>query len=125
MTMAKKIAVFVSIFLMVGSAPAQSIQLIDTRMVEGLKIQSPTRVQAGKYFQVKLTSKAGKISGVCWWDWQLSKGFSGPSDFKMKSGAATVKILPIQPGAGRMSFYCGMNRSTAKVGGSTDIYIAP
>jgi hypothetical protein len=125
MTKARMLALFIFIFVMAGFAPSQSVQLIDTSMVEGLKIQSPTRVKAGNYFQVKLTSKSGKISGVCWWDWQLSKGFSGPSDFKMKSGVATVKILPIQPGAGRMSFYCGLSRSKARVGGSTDIYIAP
>lgn len=125
MTKPKLTALFVFIFILAGSVSAQSIQLIDTSMVEGLKIQSPTRVQAGKYFQVKLTPKKVKISGVCWWDWQLSRGFSGPSDFKMKKGVATVKILPIQPGAGKMSFYCGVNRSKASVGGSTDIYIAP
>ena len=125
MIKSKLIALLTATFVLVGSAPAHSIQLIDTSMVEGLKIQNPTRVQAGKYFQVKLTSKKGKIYGVCWWDWQLSKGFTGPSDFKMKSGTATVKILPIQPGAGRMSFYCGVNRSKARIGGSTDIYIAP
>ena len=121
----KIFALLTATFVLVGFAPAQSIQIIDTRMVEGINIQSPTRVQAGRYFQVKLTSKRGKISGVCWWDWQLSKSFTGPSDFKMKNGTATVKILPIQPGAGRMSFYCGVNRSKASIGGSTDIYIAP
>ena len=124
MSKSKLVALFTATFVFVGLGPAHS-QRIDTRMVEGIKIQSPTRVQAGKYFQVKLTSKKGKTSGVCWWDWQLSKGFTGPSDFKMKNGTATVKILPIQPGAGRMSFYCGVNRSKASIGGSTDIYIAP
>lgn len=121
-----KLVALLAVFLIVaGSAPAKSVQYIDTRMTDGLKIQSPTRVQAGKYLQVKLTSKREKISGICWWNWQVSKGFTGPSDFKMKKGAAVVKILPIQPGAGRMSFTCGTNRNSPKIGGSADIYIAP
>lgn len=110
--------------LVAVSAPAQSVQYIDSRMIDGIKLQSPTRVQAGKYFQVKLISKREKISGICWWDWQVSKGFTIPSDFKMKKGVAVVKILPIQPGVGRMSFTCGTNRNNPKIGGSTDIYIA-
>jgi len=124
MIRSKSIALLTATFVFVGLGPAHS-QRIDTRTVDGIKIQSPTRVQAGKYFQVKLTSKKGKISGVCWWDSQLSRGFTGPSDFRMKNGSATVKILPIQPGAGRMSFYCGTNKSAAIIGGYTDIYIAP
>jgi hypothetical protein len=121
----KLVALFTAALIIAGSTPAQSVQYIDTRMVDGIKIQSPTRVQAGKYFQTKLISKRGKISGICWWDWQVSKGFTGPSNFKMKKGAAMVRILPSQPGAGRMSFICGTDRDNPKIGGSADIYIAP
>jgi hypothetical protein len=125
MSKPKLVALFTAGLIIAGSTPAQAVQYIDTRMVDGIKIQSPTRVQAGKYFQVKLTSKREKISGVCWWNWDISKGLTGPSEFKMKKGIATVKILPIQPGAGRMSFSCGTNRNNQRVGSYLDIYIAP
>ena len=94
-------------------------------MVDGIRIQTPTRVQAGKAFQVKLISKKEKINGICWWEWEISYGFAVPKEVKMKKGVAVVRILPIQPGAGSMAFYCGTNRSNAKAGGSARIYIAP
>jgi hypothetical protein len=117
-------AIVVVIFLFLGSSQAIAAR-INTVMVDGLKIQSSTRVQAGKLFQVKITSGKNKINGICWMNWQLSKGFSIPREFKMKNGMATVKLLPIEPGAGTMDFSCGMNRSTPQAGGSTQIYIAP
>lgn len=97
----------------------------DTTMVDGIKIQTPTRVQAGKLFQVKLISKKENINGICWWDWEISNGFEVPNEVKMKKGVATVKVLPIQPGAASMAFTCGTNRGNAKAGGSARIYIAP
>ena len=124
MSKSKLVALFTATFVFVGLGPAHS-QRIDTRMVEGIKIQSPTRVQAGKYFQVKLTSRKGKFNGVCWWQWDVSKGFSSPGNFKMKNGSATTRVLPIQPGAGTMSFLCGTSRSNPIAGGYADIYIAP
>ncbi len=124
MSKPKLIALFTAILVCIGSSQGHA-QRIDTSRTDGLKIQSPTRVQAGKYFQAKLVSMRGKISGVCWWDWQATNGFTGPSNFRMKNGSATVKILPIQPGPGRMTFYCGKNRSEASIGGFSIIYIAP
>ena len=124
MSYSKLIALIIASIMITGSTSAQA-QRINTSMVDGIRIQSPTRVQAGKYYQAKLISKKGKISGICWWDWEISKGFTGPSDFKIRNGTATVKILPIQPGAGRMSFYCGTSRSKPLIGGYADIYIAP
>ena len=97
----------------------------DTSMVDGIKVNSPTRVQAGKYFQVKLTPRKSKINAICWLDWELSRGFAFPKDFRMTRGVATVKILPVKPGSGVMSFYCGVNRSNAHIGGYSEIYIAP
>ena len=44
---------------------------------------------------------------------------------KMKKGVASVKVLPIEPGAARMSFYCGTDKVNSLAGGSTQIYIAP
>jgi hypothetical protein len=97
----------------------------DTRMVDGIKVSSSTRVQAGKYFQVKLTSRKGKINATCWLDWEFSRGFAFPKDFKMTRGVATVKILPVKSGTGIMDFYCGVNRSNVQIGGSSEIYITP
>jgi hypothetical protein len=94
-------------------------------MIDGIKVHSPTRVVAGKYFNVKLTSNKVKAEGVCWLDWESSKGFSFPKEFRMKNGVATVKILPVAPGPGQMSFYCGSSRSNVHIGGSKTIYIAP
>ena len=108
-----------------GSVSAQAMVWIDPGPSDGIRIQSPTRVQAGKYFQVKLTQKKGKISGICWLDWQNSNGFTGFSNFKMKKGSATFKLLPIQPGSGTMSFDCGTDRGNPIIGGSNTIYIAP
>jgi hypothetical protein len=92
-------------------------------MIDGIKIKSPTRVQAGKYFKVKIISKSEKISGSCWLD-RNSEGFVSGS-FKMKNGTAKGKILPIQTGPGKLSFHCGTNFSNVKFGGSRIIYIAP
>jgi hypothetical protein len=97
----------------------------DTSMVDGIKVNSSTRVQAGKYFQVKLTARKSKINTICWLDWELSRGFAFPKDFRMTRGVATVKMLPVKPGSGVMSFYCGVNRSNAQIGGYSEIYIAP
>ena len=120
------IAIASILLSLVSATPATADYLApDSRMIDGVKVQSPTRVQAGKYFQVKLTSRKGKINGVCWWQWDVSKGFSSPGDFKMKNGSATTKVLPIQPGAGTMSFLCGTSRSNPIAGGYADIYIAP
>ena len=108
-----------------GTPQATAAYKVNTSMIDGIKVQSATRVQAGKYFQVKLTSKVGKINGVCWLNWALSKGFAVPKDFKMTSGKASVKLLPIAPGAGEMDFYCGPKWGNAEIGGSSTIYIAP
>ncbi len=94
-------------------------------MLDGIKIQSQTRVVAGKYFQVKLASSKSKITGFCWMDWELSNGFAIPKAFIMNRGIASVKLLPVKPGPGTMSFYCGSSRNYAEVGGSSQIYIAP
>lgn len=125
MSKLKLVSIFAVLLIVAGTAPANSVkQYVDTRMVDGIRIQSPTRVQAGKHFQAKVISTKGKISGICWWDWQVAQGFTGPSEFKMIRGRATVKVLPIKPGAGRMSFTCGTNRDNPKIGGYADIYIA-
>lgn len=122
----KLIASALIAFASVGSIPANAEYLApDSSMVDGIKIQTPTRVQAGKYFQIKLTSRKGKFNGICWWQWDVSKGFSGSGTFKMKKGSATTRVLPIQPGAGTMSFLCGTSRSKPVAGGYADIYIAP
>jgi len=106
--------------------PAQADYLKPSlRLIDGIKVQSATRVQAGKYFQVKLSSKSNKISGICWMEWSQSKGFNIPKAVKMVEGQATVKILPVEPGAGEMFFYCGKSRNDASAGGSNQIYIAP
>ena len=112
--------------LIVGTASATADYLApDSSMVDGIKVQSPTRVQAGKYFQVKLTSRKGKFNGICWWQWDVSKGFRSTGDFKMNKGSATARVLPIQPGAGTMYFLCGTNRNNPIAGGYAEIYIAP
>ena len=113
------------ICLVLGSPKASAVQKINTDMVDGIKVQSPTRVVAGKYFQVKLTSNRGKIDGVCYMYWENSNGFAIPRDFKMTRGVASVKVLPVKPGPGQMSFYCGKTRSDSEIGGSRTIYIAP
>lgn len=118
--------------LLMGSSPANAVLREDvktmeiiTDMIDGIKIQSPTRVQAGKYFQVKLTSTKSKFTTNCWLNWDGSHGFKIPNDFKMTLGKATVKILPVEPGKGAMNFGCGASRTTPKIGGSTLIYISP
>jgi hypothetical protein len=105
--------------------PQERMKLIQSTKMDAIKVQSATRVQAGKFFEVKLVSKKDKVNGVCWLNWALSKGFDTPRDFKMIGGLASVKLLPIETGAGKMSFYCGTNRSDAAIGGSRNIYIAP
>jgi hypothetical protein len=116
------LAVILSIF---GINQASGALRVDTSMIDGIKVHSPTRVVAGKYFNVKLTSNKVKAEGVCWLDWEFSKGFTFPKEFRMKNGVATVKLLPVAPGPGEMSFYCGSSRSNIHIGGSKTIYIAP
>ena len=112
--------------LLPGSTPSSyAVQYLDTSMVDGLRVQSAKRVVAGNFFEVKLISRKAKINGVCWWDWEFSNGFDVPKVAAMKKGVATVKVLPIQPGAGRMSFYCGSTRSNPSIGGQAQLYIAP
>ena len=57
----KKVLGFVLTLSIIGITPAYAT-IIDTRMIDGIKIKSPTRVQAGKYFKVKIISKSEKIS---------------------------------------------------------------
>ena len=97
----------------------------DTSMVDGLRVQSAKRVVAGKFFEAKLISRKAKFNGVCWWDWEQSKGIDVPKVAVMRKGVATVKVLPIEPGAGRMAFYCGLSRSNPSIGGQAQFYIAP
>ena len=123
--MKRKLALALAILSLTSSGyPAHAAYLIPVT-VDGLKVQSPTRVQAGKYFQVKLSSKSGKINGICWMEWSQSKGFNIPNAVKMVKGQATVKILPVEPGSGEMFFYCGTSRSDSSIGGANTIYIAP
>lgn len=117
-----------SLFIGSQASPAFAVQYtkpVDSTMIDGIKIQTPTRVQAGKPFQVKLVSKKEKINGICWWNWEISYGFDVPNEVKMKKGVTKVRLLPIQPGAASMSFYCGTNRGNPKIGGSARIFIAP
>ena len=104
-----------------------SPQAIGARLGKDLEliIQSPTRVQAGKLFQVNIRLSKSKLSGICWMPSNSSKGFKIPKDFKMKAGKASVELLPIQPGAGTITFYCGTERAVSWASGSTQIYIAP
>ena len=108
-----------------GQTPQERMDSINNSRIDGIKVQSATRVEAGKYFQVKLISNKRKVNGVCWLDWALSKGFAIPREFKMTGGKASVKLLPIEPGAGEMSFKCGAIRGDEAIGGSSTIYIAP
>ena len=97
----------------------------DTSMVDGMIVHAPTRVQAGKYFQVKLTSRKGKFSGICWWNWDVTHGISAKGDFAVKNGVGGTKALPLQPGAATLSFTCGTSRGNAIAGGNASLYIAP
>jgi hypothetical protein len=105
--------------------PQERMNSFQSTKMDAIKVQSATRVQAGKFFEVKLISKKDKVNRVCWFNWALSKGFDTPRDFKMIGGKASVKLLPIETGAGKMYFYCGTSRSDAAIGGSRTIYIAP
>jgi hypothetical protein len=65
-----KISVVVPLITLVLFAPSTfAMQRIDTSHVDGIRIDAPSRVQAGKPFQVKLTSRRSKFqSGNCWMD---------------------------------------------------------
>jgi hypothetical protein len=108
-----------------GQTPQERMASIVNTRTDEIKVQSPTRVQAGKSFQVKLVSTKAKINGVCWLNWTLSEGFDIPRDFRMIGGKASVKLLPIEPGAGKMFFWCGAVRNDYALSGSRTIYIAP
>ncbi len=96
-----------------------------SRMSDGIKIQSPTRVVAGKYFTVKLTSRIGKPSLFCTMNWYESKGFSIPKGFIMIDGTVKIRLLPVEPGEGKMSFSCVNGQNNPVIGGSRAVYIAP
>lgn len=115
----------VSIFSMLWVPQSVGLQKIDTSHVDGIRIESPSRVQAGKPFQVKLISKRSKFqNGNCWMD-SDAYGFNFPSYFSMSGGKASVKITPIATGTGQLSFSCGPDRRDPRIGSSLQIYIAP
>ena len=117
-------AAITAIILMLGAPAGIARQRMDTSFVDGIRIEAPTRVQAGKPFQVKLTSKRSKIkSGNCWMD-QDSYGFNFPGYFRMTGGKASVKVTPIAWGTGQLSFSCGAEIPYAQIGSSIKIYIA-
>ncbi len=109
------------------ASPANSARINkpDSRMLDGIKIQSQTRVVAGKYFTVKLTSRIGKPSLFCTMSWYESKGFAIPKGFIMIDGTVKIKLLPVEPGAGKMSFSCVNGQNELVIGGSREVYIAP
>ena len=112
--------------MLIISTPAGiAMQRIDTSNVDGIRIDSPSRVQAGKIFKVKLVSRRSKFqNGNCWMD-SSAYGFNFPDIFRMTSGTASIKITPIATGTGNLSFSCGPNRGDSRIGGSLNIYIAP
>jgi len=91
---------------------------------ELIKIQAPTRVQAGKYFQIKLISTTEKINGFCWQEMRTI-GFAAVPDFRMKKGIAVTKVLPVKPGTGSLDFSCGTKSTRGEIGGFSQLYIAP
>jgi len=115
----------VSIFSMLGVPQSVGLQKIDTSRIDGIRIEAPTRVEAGKPFQVKVISKRSNFkSGYCWMD-QDAYGFNSPSYFRMSGGRAAVKIMPIYTGTGQLSFSCGVKKLYGQIGSSIKIYIAP
>lgn len=115
----------VSIFSMLGVSQSVGLQKIDTSSFDGIRIEAPTRVQAGKPFQVKVISKRSRFkNGYCWMD-QDAYGFNFPSYFRMSGGKASVKITPIYTGTGQLSFSCGAEMLYGEIGSSIKIYIAP
>jgi len=115
----------VSIFSMLFVPQSAGLQKIDTSRVDGLRIEAPTRVTAGKPFQVKVTSKRSKFkNGYCWMD-QDAYGFNPPPYFRMSGGKASVRITPIYTGTGQLSFSCGAEIPYGQIGSSIKIYVAP
>lgn len=123
-----RVVVVLALFFGLNASTASATEFLRpvvSELSDGIKFQMPTKVDAGTYFQVTLISKKKKINGICWWDWALAKGFDTPKQAKISKGIAKVKVLPIQPGAGTLSFFCGPNRGNPLIGGSAKIYIAP
>jgi len=115
----------ISIFSIFWVPQSVGLQKIDTSHVDGIRIEAPPRVTAGKPFQVKVISKRSKFqSGNCWMD-SDAYGFNFPNYFPMSGGKASVKITPIATGTGQLSFSCGPDRSDPRIGSSIKIYIAP
>jgi len=118
-------AVTITSILILSMPAGFATQRIDTSHVDGIRIDAPSRVQAGKPFQVKVISKRSKFqSGNCWMD-SDAYGFNFPNYFPMSGGKASVKITPIATGTGQLSFSCGPDRSDPRIGSSIKIYIAP
>lgn len=120
-----RIMLLVSIFSMLGVPQSVGLQRIDTSRVDGIRIEAPTRVKAGKPFQVKVISKRANFkNGYCWMD-QDAYGFRSPSYFRMSGGKASVRITPIYTGTGQLSFSCGLEIPYGEIGSSIKIYVAP
>jgi hypothetical protein len=118
-------AVTITAILILSMPAGFAMQRIDTSHVDGIRIDSPSRVQAGKPFQVQLTSRRSKFqSGICWMD-SGAKGFNFPNYFKMSGGKASVKITPVATGTGILPFSCGTDRSDSRISSYIQIYIAP
>lgn len=117
-------ALLVGLNTSVASA-TEYLRPVVSELSAGIKFKMPTRVEAGKYFQATIISKKSKLNGICWLDWEFTKGFTIPQVVKMRKGIAKGKVLPVEPGAGTVSFYCGPRIGDALIGGRARIYIAP
>jgi hypothetical protein len=71
-----------------------------------ITISGPTKVTAGKYITVKLTTKE-EVSSIC--SANHSEGFADSANFFITKKKATLKLLAIKPGAGLISIHCGPN----------------
>jgi hypothetical protein len=85
------------------------------------KITGPTRVVAGKYFTINLSSDT-KISATCH-SGDYSKGFAVLNRFKFNGYKLKIKMLPISPGAGKIHITC--TGKTFSPSGYLELYIAP
>ena len=89
----------------VQSRPAEADYLrpVIASEINKIFISGPSSVQAGKYVTVKLKTDKS-VNGQCFLN-STSKGFANLS-FYYAGKNKSVKLLPIQPGAGTISIEC-------------------
>ena len=82
---------------------AEYLAPVNASEIDKITISGPTSIQAGKYVTYRLKTNKS-VNSNCFLN-PDSKGFAG-IEFYFAGKNKTIKLLPIQPGAGSISIEC-------------------